>query len=399
MAETILYEVWLATSAQDSIKAGELAADGRRCAFRYQPEYLEREDAFALDPVNLPLKSGEQMLDRVLFGVFEDSLPDAWGRKLMAARFRLSHAEQSPHLLLRHLDDHAGGALTYRFPGEPPHTGHDEGIVTLGELADAARAFERGELHDDALLQRLFQSGASPGGAHPKVRVTDANGSPLLVKFSSVSDAYDVVGLEAASLELAAMCGLRVPRFTVLHSGGHKMLCLHRFDRLEGRPLHMISMYSLLVAEGFYHASYAQMADTIRMVSARPPEDLHALYRQMVFHAAIGNTDDHLKNFAMLHDGGYELSPAYDLLPNVNHNVAHVLSFLHGDIAPRRDEAIGPLAARFRIARATAGEIVDEVGGTVADNWAAVCRRHDVPADQVEHFLRQIRRHCENLGG
>jgi hypothetical protein len=37
----------------------EVAGSGRtRAAFRYQPEYLSRPDAFALDPVSLPLDAG-----------------------------------------------------------------------------------------------------------------------------------------------------------------------------------------------------------------------------------------------------------------------------------------------------------------------------------------------------
>jgi len=32
----------------------------------------------------------------------------------------------------------------------------------------------------------------------------------------------------------------------------------------------------------------------------------------------IGNTDNHLKNFLMLHDEtGWRLSPAFDLVPNI----------------------------------------------------------------------------------
>jgi serine/threonine-protein kinase HipA len=48
----------------------------------------------------------------------------------------------------------------------------------------------------------------------------------------------------------------------------------------------------------------------------------------MVFNALIGNADDHLKNFCMLHDdSGYYLSPAYDLLPDTVDRREHVLHF------------------------------------------------------------------------
>jgi hypothetical protein len=44
-----------------------------------------------------------------------------------------------------------------------------------------------------------------------------------------------------------------------------------------------------------------------------------------------GNTDDHLKNFSMLHkETGFCLSPAYDLLPDIHGKRSHSLSFPEG---------------------------------------------------------------------
>lgn len=54
--------------------------------------------------------------------------------------------------------------------------------------------------------------------------------------------------------------------------------------------------------------------------------DLARLFRHALFNGLAGNTDDHLKNFAMLHRaGGYRLSPAYDLIPDIAANQEHVL--------------------------------------------------------------------------
>jgi serine/threonine-protein kinase HipA len=66
----------------------------------------------------------------------------------------------------------------------------------------------------------------------------------------------------------------------------------------------------------------------VRKHSANPADDLARLFRHAIFNGLVGNTEDHLKNFAMLHDpGGYRLSPAYDLLPDVSANQEHVLFF------------------------------------------------------------------------
>jgi serine/threonine-protein kinase HipA len=75
-------------------------------------------------------------------------------------------------------------------------------------------------------------------------------------------------------------------------------------------------------------SGYDDLADAVRKHSANPSEDLARLFRHAIFNGLVGNTDDHLKNFAMIHDiGGYRLSPAYDLLPDVNANQEHVLIF------------------------------------------------------------------------
>ena len=68
---------------------------------------------------------------------------------------------------------------------------------------------------------------------------------------------------------------------------------------------------------------------------SQPEVDVPMLFRQMVFNALIGNTDDHLKNFVMLHGGnGFFLSPAYDLLPDTAQRREHVLHFDAGHLFP-----------------------------------------------------------------
>ena len=90
----IRLDVWLTHPSGGSIKAGTLvAADpdpvrgGLQGQFRYAPEYLEHPQAFPLDPLHLPLAADTFNADRPragVHGVFEDSLPDDWGRRLMA---------------------------------------------------------------------------------------------------------------------------------------------------------------------------------------------------------------------------------------------------------------------------------------------------------------------------
>jgi hypothetical protein len=64
----------------------------------------------------------------------------------------------------------------------------------------------------------------------------------------------------------------------------------------------MVSMQTLLRAEGVYRFGYGDLFEIIRKYSFQPEIDSASLFAQMTFNALIGNTDDHLKNFTMLHD-------------------------------------------------------------------------------------------------
>ena len=108
-----------------------------------------------------------------------------------------------------------------------------------------------------------------------------------------------------------------------------------------------------------------------------------ALFRQMVFNAVIGNTDDHLKNFIMLRDQtGYRLSPAFDLLPDVYDKREHVLMFEH-------DHFVSDRAAFERIGR-THGiprvkDIIERVIAAVA-GWREAFEQFAVQAQDARRL-------------
>ena len=48
------------------------------------------------------------------------------------------------------------------------------------------------------------------------------------------------------------------------------------------------------------------------------PQQVEQMFRRMVFNVLIENKDDHAKNFSFIwREGKWHLSPAYDLLPNI----------------------------------------------------------------------------------
>ncbi len=386
--------VWLALPTGGILQAGELAVkdpDTRGALqgqFRYLPEYLESPRAFPLDPLHLPLTVKTVDADRPhsgVHGVFEDSLPDDWGRRLMARRYRLDRTEQRVPHLLRLLGNQGLGALIYTERGTPPPFSTGFSCHRLEELSLLAEKFETAPTTtSDDELSLLFQAGSSPGGARPKALVADNSGA-YLAKFPSSRDQLDIVGLEAATMELARRSGIVTAGTKLLPLGSRKCLLVERFDlnRTGGRN-HVISMQSLLKADGYYNAGYRDLARAIRHVSAVPQRDLRMLYRQMVFNVMIGNTDDHLKNFCMLHDDeGWRLSPAFDLVPNIGFNQEHVLS-IGLDNRPPGLESLLAEAKYFGIKRHGQAADIVRILLKVVSEWQMIFAECKVPDKDIE---------------
>jgi serine/threonine-protein kinase HipA len=95
------------------------------------------------------------------------------------------------------------------------------------------------------------------------------------------------------------------------------VLLLRRFDRLDDTRIPFLSAMSMLGARDNESRSYLEFVDALRQFGASPKEDMHALWRRIVFNILISNTDDHLRNHGFLYDGpdGWRLAPAYDLNP------------------------------------------------------------------------------------
>ena len=126
----------------------EISTDGRaNGAFRYEQAYLERKDAFPVDPVSLPLGSETFTAPGAgIFSVFEDSLPDDWGRKLLVRKHAIPRRDQNiPHLLLA-LGSAGLGALSFTSHEKPHPPPKDVSTLRLSELVESAEKYERGEI-------------------------------------------------------------------------------------------------------------------------------------------------------------------------------------------------------------------------------------------------------------
>jgi len=95
-------------------KLGTLAQKNKKIYFEYDKEFLKT--GIEISPYKLPLKAGLHICDDDTFegiwGVFNDSLPDGWGRLLMdrhLMRLGINAASLTPLDRLTYMGSHAMG--------------------------------------------------------------------------------------------------------------------------------------------------------------------------------------------------------------------------------------------------------------------------------------------------
>jgi serine/threonine-protein kinase HipA len=304
--------------------------DRESATFEYDNSWLAHSERFSLEPA-LKLGPGpfHTPSDKPLFGAIGDSAPDRWGRVLMrrAERRRAEREGQTPRTVreidyLLMVDDEARqGALRFAEREGGPFLA-EHGPTKIPPLIELPRLLSAAEhvLSDtdsDEDLRLLLAPGSSLGGARPKASVRDRDGHLAIAKFPNKGDEVNTVLWEAVALTLAAKAGIPVPAWRLETVADKPILLLRRFDREQGTRLPFLSAMSMLDAKDNEARSYLEFVDVLRQHGAAPKEDMHALWRRIVFSILISNTDDHLRNHGFLWVGpaGWRLSPAYDLNP------------------------------------------------------------------------------------
>lgn len=145
-----------------------------------------------------------------------------------------------------------------------------------------------------------------PSTKHPDLAVNEFMGYRLCA----------ALGLRCASAELATPQDVELPDQVDFET----VLVVERFDRAGGRRIHMEEFAQALgLAPKHKYGKdmvqdFGQMLRLINERSARPAQDVAEFLGRLVAFILMGNTDAHLKNWALLYEDGIQptLAPLYD---------------------------------------------------------------------------------------
>ncbi|MDR2235351.1 MAG: type II toxin-antitoxin system HipA family toxin [Chryseobacterium sp.] len=312
-------------------RVGRLAIREGIIYFQYDEEFLQ--GSLEISPVKLPLQQGVTEFPRDPFeglaGVFNDSLPDGWGRLLFDRMLRsegILPSEITSLDRLAHVGLHGMGALVYE-PDQSPDSSNE--MIDLDVLATQTEEVLKGG--SEEMIAELLALNGSSAGVWPKAligvdaeRKNISSGAnllsygfePWMVKFPNSSDGKDAGAIEYVYALMAVDAGIKMPEVHLFSSQkGDGYFAVKRFDRKGTQRYHMHTVSGLVHSN--FRLPSLDYEDLLSLtgVLTKDIREVEKMFRLSVFNVMAHNRDDHAKNFSFLMNefGEWKLSPAYDL--------------------------------------------------------------------------------------
>ncbi len=375
---------------KEKLFMGRLTLKDRSIFFEYTPEFIKT--GLELSPFKLPLKPGIILCeDRVfegLFGVFNDSLPDGWGRLLLDRKLMnlsLNPGDLSPLDRLCYVGKSGMGALVYEPEIEKTIPSHHE---NLDEISYEIQQFQEND--DNQFVDDLLAMNGSSAGARPKIVMT-IDEEDWIIKFCSSSDPKDIGRIEYAYHLMAKAAYLNVPEAKLFPSRKEPgYFGVKRFDRIDGKRVHMHTISGLLHADyRFPSLDYETIMKATLWLTKNSNEG-EKLFRAAVFNVLSHNRDDHAKNFSFLMDeeGLWSVSPAYDLTFSSGPSGEHC-SMIMGEGKNPKIFHLLKLAEVGGIKKQRALQIIDQIKKAVS-KWPDFAKDVGVSATSLKMIQKSL---------
>jgi serine/threonine-protein kinase HipA len=319
------------SSEAEHRKVGRLAFKDRQIFFEYDAAFLA--SGIEISPIKLPLRPGVSIADTAifdgLFGVFNDSLPDGWGRLLLdrtVEKYGIHRGQLNPLDRLAYVGRHGMGALSYE-PELSQQTAYDVPLA-LDKLAEESAAVLSGE--NEEVFEDLLRLNGSSSGARPKIvaqvspdkkriihgrQELQLGFTHWMIKFPSSQDARDAGAIEYAYSLMAKDAGVLMPETHLFRTKRNKYFGTKRFDRDGDARIHMHSLGGLIHADHRTPSLDYDMVLRVTQALTRNIREAEKVYALACFNVLAHNRDDHAKNFSFLLNARNEwiFGPAYDL--------------------------------------------------------------------------------------
>ena len=390
-----------------SIDVGELVLSNHKIYFRYNNNYLKT--GLNLSPIKLPfstdiVSTGNEPFDG-LFGVFNDSLPDAWG-KLLLDRFLMAKeinvTQLNPLDRLAHVGSRGMGALVYKPEIKPEN--ESSLIPGLDSLASEMNYVLQGTSSE--IIEELFILGGSSGGARPKIFVaynpvtndlthgvdnTPDGYEDWIIKFPSPADHRMIANIEFAYYQMAMLAGIEMTKCRLFEGkSGNLYFGTKRFDRFDNKRLH-VHTASGIMHDNFRMSTmdYGHLMDCAFRLE-KHVKAYEKIFRLAAFNVYSHNRDDHSKNFSFLMNakGEWTFAPAYDLTFS-NSGYGYHSTMIAGESKNPGRKDLLRLAAHFGLRNANS--IIEEVQEAIS-RWDSIANKYQVPKEIRNSIQKTINR-------
>lgn len=378
--------------------------------FAYDGDFIKK--GLDISPFKCPLIPNLQKFDPYLFdglaGVFNDSLPDGWGRLLLDRQIRKSGIEPAQLSALDRLayaGSNAMGALVYK-PDYYAENNIYNSAVDIEELAGRAKQVLQGEGAN--ILSEMLALNGSSAGARPKALIglhknrqnviygmhnMPEDYQHWLVKFANIGDGADAGAVEYVYSLMAKRAGLLMPDvhlFPARSGGGAGYFAVKRFDREGNNRLHMHSVCGLLHSD--FRTPCLDYRDILALTHSLTKDirEVEKIYRLAVFNILAHNRDDHSKNFSFLMDkkGQWKNSPPYDLTFSSG-PCGEQSTMLLGEGKNPGIEGLINLGLKAKIAKTTIHAIIEQTKEAL-NEWPSLASQFGVSRANIEFIASKI---------
>ncbi len=392
------------------IEVGELVLSNRKIYFKYNSGFLTR--GLNISPVKLPFSGDIVSTDSEpfegLYGVFNDSLPDGWGKLLLDRSLSskgINIAQLTPLDRLAFVGSNGMGALVYK-----PEIKSDKSTSAVPELDIIAHKMSQVlQGKSSEIIEELIILGGSSGGARPKILIGynpqinqllhGVDNLPdgydeWIIKFPSSSDNREIANIEFAYHRMALMAGIEMRECKLFRgTSGQAYFGTKRFDRIAHKRLHMHTA-SGIMHDNFRMSTmdYGHLMDCAFRLE-KHVQAYEKIFRLAAFNVYAHNRDDHSKNFSFLMNvkGEWSFAPAYDLTFSYSNYGFHSTMVAGESQNPGRKELM-KLAKHFGLKNAIT--IIEQVQDSI-NKWEVIAEESGVTKEN----RKTIKKALDQLAG